>query len=248
MMKIKKNQFACNFLHHQLWPAPAKTLCEYYRFISLFFFLQTSFREVCSGTASSSSAWNFLAVTVTAEAPLQAWLSSTWHGGDGRRPTATRHIFIWHVRKEPTASCHMKGKKKCSLAANLKWAPTGSPEKPVWLYSSCSKPARESRSQRSVLTDLAKNKKYRNVSPETKSNSGKKERQQSERQPWCSTNSANYTGLDSVHHTAYGLRLNCLYLQPPRPVWNHVVPQQPESLPLFILLMCVSAIKTCSQC
>lgn len=87
--------------------------------------------------------------------------------------------------------------KKCSLAANLKWAPTGSPEKPVWLYSSCSKPARESRSQCSVLTDLAKNKKYRNVSPETKSNSGKKERQQSERQPWWSTNSANYTGLDS---------------------------------------------------
>lgn len=142
-------------------------------YLSLFFFfLQTCFREVCSGTVSSSSAWNFFAATVTVETPLQVWLSSTRHSGDGRRLTATHHIFIWHVQKEPTASCHMK-EKKCPLAANLKSAPTGSPEKPVWLYSSCYKPARESRSQRSILTDLAKNKKYRNVSPETKSNSGK---------------------------------------------------------------------------
>lgn len=170
MMKIKKNQFACNFLHHQLWPAPAKTLCEYYRFISLFF-LQTSFREVCSGTDSSSTAWNFLAVTVTAEAPLQAWLSSAGQMmmDEDSRPhvTSSADMFGKNLRRLVTWR-----EKKCSLAANLKCAPTGSPEKPVWLFSSCSKPARESRSQCGILTDLAK-KKYRNVSPETKSNSGK---------------------------------------------------------------------------
>lgn len=43
---------------------------------------------------------------------------------------------------------------------------------------------------------------------------------------------------------AYGLQPNCFYLQLPRPVWNHIVPEQPESPSSFFLLMCVSTMKT----
>lgn len=112
------------------------------------------------------------------------------------RPHVTSSSDMFWKNPQRVVTC----RKKCSLSTNLKCAPTGSPEKPFWLYSSCSKPARESRPQCGILTDLAKKKKkrYRNVSPKTKSNSGKeRERQQRERQLRCSTNSANYTGMDS---------------------------------------------------
>lgn len=170
MRKIKKNQFACNFLHHQLWPAPAKTLCEYYRFISLFFFanllpwslFRHSFKQLCLKLPCSNSRGAPASVAVLRR--TRWWWTKTHGHTSHLQPTCSERTY---------GVLSHEGEKKCSLAANLKCAPTGSPEKPVWLFSSCSKPARESRSQCSILTDLANNKKYRNVSPETKSNSGK---------------------------------------------------------------------------
>lgn len=201
-MKIKKNQFACNFLHHQLWPAPTKQW-ECYRFFFFFLFSIANLLRwrLFRHTVWSSSALNFLAV---------------WHGNSRGVPAGAAALrrFLWrrwwwtkthsHM-SHPHLTCSERtygvlshvGKRM--LIHQSKMCAYGKPWEAFLstgmfrLFQACQRV--ETRMQHYNQFGKKK-KKSTGMSPKTKSKSEKeREQQQSERQ--LSTNSANYTGMDS---------------------------------------------------